>query len=105
MAAASPIVADLARERLAALGDAAAIDVAVGLSAIDHGRAAELGPFLPSGVGHAIGRWAVGMARATAAATATAAQQPGYDEDEQKGRWQPVTECVGGTQGGWLPAS
>src|SRR5215204_2051497 len=105
MAAASPVVADLAGERLAALADAAAIDIAVDLTAIDDGRAAEPGPFLPRRIGDAIGRRTVGIARAAAAAAATAAQQPRQDDDEQEDRWQPVTECVGGTQGGWLPAS
>ena len=105
MAAASPVVADLAGERLAALGDAAAVGVAAGLAAIDHGRAAEPGPFLPGGVGHAVGGCAVGVAAAGALAAAAAAGQGPGNEGEQKDRWQPETERVGGTQDGRLPAN
>src|SRR5262245_50071431 len=102
MPATAPVVADLAAERFAALGDAAAVDVTVGLPAIDDGRAAELRPFLPGSVGDAIRRRAIGVA---AAAAATAAQQPWHNDDEQEDRWQPLTDAAGGGRSGWLPAS
>jgi hypothetical protein len=105
MAAASPIVADLAGERFAALADAAAVGITAGLAAIDDGRAAEFGPFLPGGVGNAVGGCAIGIAAAGALAAAAAARQGPGNEDEQKDCWQPVTERVGGTQGGRLPAN
>src|SRR5262249_4631030 len=79
MGAPVPVGADLAGEGLAALGEAAAVDVAVGVAAIDHGRAAELGPFLPGGVGHAVGGRPIGIAGARAAAAAAGAEQPGQD--------------------------
>src|SRR4029077_16595051 len=94
----------LAGERLAALGDAAAVGVAADLAAIDHGRAAEPGPFLPGGVGNRVGGCAIGIAAAVLAAAAAACQGPG-NKGEQKDRWQPVTERVGGTQDGRLPAN
>ena len=76
MAAASPIVADLAGERFAALGDAAAVCVAADLAAVDDGRTAEPGPFLPGGVGDAVGGRAVGVAAAGALAATRRRSRP-----------------------------
>src|SRR5438477_3994181 len=74
MSAACPIAADPTAERLAALVDAVAIGVAVGMAAIDHGRAAEARPFLPGDQRGTIGRRPVGIAEA-AAVRATAASE------------------------------
>ena len=90
MAAASPVVADLAGERFAALGDAAAVGVAADLAAIDHGRAAEPGPFLPGGVGDTVGGCAVGQPPVRGRCRS----QPRSMKQGEQDRWQPVTERV-----------
>src|SRR5262249_18933013 len=78
----------------------AAVDIAAGMAAIDHGRAAEAGPFLPGGVSDAVGRRAVGISGAARPAAAV-----GQDQGEQKNCWQPQTEPMGGSRAGRLPAN
>ncbi len=93
--AGAPIVADLAGQRLVALGDAAAVHVAVAVAAVDDRRAAEPGPFLPGGVGDAVRRRPVGIAMPPGA---TAGRQQQRQKRDQKECWQPLTWGAGGAR-------
>src|SRR5258707_278620 len=102
-AAASPVVADPAGQRLAAFVQAQAIYVSVGVAAaIDDRRSAEFGPFLPGHVGDPVGRRAfIG----TVIAAAAAGQGQPQDADEQENCWQPKTVGVERVPKARLPAN
>src|SRR6185295_17636883 len=55
MAAAAPVIADPAVQRLAVLVHAGAVGVAVGSAAVDHRGAPEAGPLLPGDQRRAVG--------------------------------------------------